>query len=137
MINLLYQNTMNASFYILPKLRTTWLTKLIYFELKLWNCLIVSKLLMFFLLPLSFQKFSSFAIHQLHSLVGCYVMEINSFYILVTCFTLLKTITSSNKYYKNNISRTIFIKIIIIKVNILNVYTIKASAITKECNNIL
>ena len=47
----------------------------------------------------------------------------------------VKSIMSDNKFNKNNISRMIFIKIIIIKVNIIMVFSNKPYNITK-CNNI-
>ena len=62
--------------------------------------------------------------HQSHHLVGCHTAGIN--YLLISffkCFTLFKSIASSHNSDMNNSLRNIFIKMKIIKINIIKIYT--------------
>ena len=87
-----------------------------------------------FILKNSSQFLPSSATQQSNHLDGCHATDINFCLTFFHCFTLFKSITPSLKSNMNNSCRIIPIKINIIKVNIINIYTKNTHFMTEKCD---
>lgn len=137
----LYQTVTNSSFYILLKLLNTWLSQF---------CAITNQLIfeLAYMIGINLSLWLNLSHRKLLTTFALLFVNKNSFYFffsscdmeqdlkfLLHVILLFKSIIPGHRSNINSFI-IIIVKNIIIKINIINVYTIKAYITAAECNNI-